>query len=67
MADGAKVTAKEHVPPGARLPVQVDALIANSAALSLTTFEIVTGVPPALDSVNVFAALDCADDLIGKA
>jgi hypothetical protein len=60
VADGVNVTAKEQVPPGTTSPVQVDALIANSAALLLATPEIVTLAPPVLASVNNFAALATA-------
>jgi len=54
-ADGAKVTTKEQVAPGEMLPLQVDALAANSVGLLLLTLEIVTTVPPALDKVKVLA------------
>jgi len=55
VVDGAKVTTKEQVTPGDRLPLQVDVPVANSDGLLLPTLDIVTTVPPALDRVKVLA------------
>jgi hypothetical protein len=56
-ADGLNVTAKEQLAPGAMLPMQEDALVANSAGLLVLTLEIMTIDPPVLDTDNVCAAL----------
>jgi len=51
-ADGVKVTLKLQVAAAATLPVQVELLIANSAALLLANAEMVTAVPPVLVNAN---------------
>ena len=57
LADGVNVTLKLHFAPAATLPLQVEWLIANSAALLLVTPEIATGIAPVLASVKACGAL----------
>jgi len=55
-ADAVNVTLKLQLAPGARLPMQLELVIANSAVLSLLTAVTVTAVPPVLLSVNACGA-----------
>ena len=47
-ADAVNVMLKLQLAPGATLPLQLELVIANSAALLLLTAEMVTAVPPVL-------------------
>ena len=51
-ADAVNVTLKLQLAPGTTLPVQLELVIANSAALLLVIADIVTGLPPVLVSVK---------------
>jgi len=66
-ADGVNVTLKLQLAFAATLPVQVELLSANSAALLLATEEMLTAVPPVLVSVKACGALAVATVWAAKA